>query len=176
MRMRLSLALAAALFATAPAYAQTDRAARRPQAAAESPEPAELTRPGIAAWRAAQVKTEDYFHAFDWEDHALYVRPANGAKPTDPQLRLWVREEYFKAHLDDDGEHRSSLSLIALDCPLGRLRTLAVDAFPKLNLSGEPRVSDAQDPEWDYPRPESVEEQLVFYGCVLLKRAGGQDR
>jgi hypothetical protein len=172
----LSLALAAVLSAAAPAHAQTDRAAPRPQTAQEPPQPAELTAAGITAWRTAQVKPKGYFHAFDWEDHALYVRPANGAKPTDPQLRLWVREEYFKAHLDDDGEHRSSLSLIALDCPLGRFRTLTFDAFPKLNLDGEPRVSDAQDPEWDYPRPESVEEQLVFYGCVLLKRAGEEGR
>jgi len=174
--LALSVALTAVLCGAGSAQAQGRRAAPSAPAVKEAPPPADQTAAGIKAWRAAQVVEGDYFHAFDWEDHARYVRPANGAKPDDPQLRLWVREEYFKSHLDDDGEHRSSLSLVALDCPLGRLRTLAFDAFPKLNLGGEPRLSDAQDPEWDYPRPESVEEQLIYYGCVLLKGASREDQ
>jgi hypothetical protein len=174
--LALSVALTAVLCGAGFAQAQSRRAAPSAPAAQEAPPPADLTADAIAAWRKAQVDEGDYFHAFDWEDHARYVRPANGAKPDDPQLRLWVREEYFKAHGDDDGAHRSNLSLVALDCPLGRLRTLTSDAFPKLNLGGEPRRSDAQDPEWEYPRPESVEEQTIYYGCVLLKRAGEADR
>jgi hypothetical protein len=130
--------------------------------------PADRGETTVRAWLAAHVEAGPYGYVASDADGAHYLfAPRWQDLLTGDAIRVWVRTEFFNPQLHDALTYRSSNTLREFDCEERRVRDLAADAYPLLNLQGEAHSEDAQAPKWRYLRLGEVGRDELRAACAL---------
>lgn len=157
--MSRALVIALALAAAAPALGQE-------RARFASP-PADRSETAVLAWTARNIEKGAYDYVGADNDGARYLFvPEFQDLLAGDSVRAWVRTEFFNPQVGDELTYRSANILKEFDCAERRLRDLAGDAFPLLNLQGEPHSEDAQAPKWRYLRLGDIEREELKAACA----------
>lgn len=130
--------------------------------------PADRGETTVKAWRAAHIEAGPYGYVASDADGAHYLfAPLWQDLLAGDAIRVWVRTEFFNPQLHDALTYRSSNTLREFDCKERRVRDLAADAYPLLNLQGEAHSEDAQAPGWRYLRLGEIERDELRAACAL---------
>jgi hypothetical protein len=89
------------------------------------------------------------------EDTALFIRP--GPRPN---LR-WERQELRET----ENGVRSSMSLIEVDCPGGRSRSIQNTYYSQPNLAGPASFTDGETTRWRYASPDTIGARFFDAAC-----------
>lgn len=159
-RLAQGLALGLCLLAAVAAQAQERARFAEP--------PADRAESTVRAWLASHIDAGPYDYVASDGDGARYLfAPRWQDLLTGDTIRVWVRTEFFNPQLHDALTYRSINTLKDFDCKERRVRDLAADAYPLLNLQGEVHSEDAQAPRWRYLRLGEVERDELRAACVL---------
>ncbi len=147
-------------------------AAQAQQRARFADPPADRGPTAVAAWIGANVEVGPYaFVAADAAAARYVFAPEWQDYAAGPTVRAWIRAEFFTPQVIDTLTYRSSNTLREFDCAERRYRDLAADAYPLLNLQGEPHSENAQAPKWRYLRLGEPERAQLTAACALRDKA-----
>ncbi len=162
-RIVQSLALGLGLLCAAGAQAQERARFAEP--------PVDRAESTVRAWLASHIDDGPYAYVASDGDGARYMFAQRWQDLlAGDTIRVWVRTEFFNPQLHDDLTYRSSNTLRDFDCKERRVRDLAADAYPLLNLQGEAHSEDAQSPKWRYLRLGDIERDELRAACTLRQR------
>ena len=139
-------------------------------ALAQAPAPKDKSPAAVAAWIKAQLDPGP-FTLLETDDKGALFYVLDDDAPADARVRAWLRHEYFTDQPASQGAYRSDNLLTEMDCEKRAMRLLAVDWFPQLNLKGEPRRYDDQDPRWVYDRQADPATGKLFADACAAKQA-----
>lgn len=143
--------------------------------AQSAPAPLSDSEADIEAWEKQYVDKKQYAGFDTLEDGLSYLYLEGLQDLTKPVVRVWVRNEYFRPQTVEGRTFRSTVELFDFDCDGHRARSLALDAYPELNMTGSGRSTNVQEPQWKYPRLNEPLGEQLRYVCEVKGQSDPRD-